>query len=98
MTRCKFFKDDQDARNFDLAREGYFMQLGVSLDRTVAIVVDKQTGKMFETYVEFVMLIESPQDVLRDKIIESMALLVPKNKRDEMEVEVVSIFNKYSVK
>lgn len=98
MTRCKFFKDDQDARNFDLAREGYFMQLGVSLDRTVAIVVDKQTGKMFETYVEFVMLIESPQDVLRDKIIESMTLLVPKNKRAEMEVEVVSIFNKYSVK
>ena len=98
MTRCKFFKDDQDARNFDLAREGYFMQLGVSLDRTVAIVVDKQTGKMFETYVEFVMLIESPQDVLRDKIIESMTLLVPKNKRDEMEVEVISLFNKYSVK
>lgn len=98
MTRCKFFKDDQDARNFDLAREGYFMQLGVSLDRTVAIVVDKQTGKMFETYVEFVMLIESPQDVLRDKIIESMTLLVPKNKRDEMEVEVISLFNKYGLR
>lgn len=98
MVKCKYFKDDQDARNFDLAREGYFMQLGVSLDRTVAIVVDKQTGKMFETYVEFVMLIESPQDVLRDKIIESMKLFVSSKKHEEMEVGVISIFNKYGLR
>lgn len=98
MVKCKYFKDDQDARNFDLAREGYFMQLGVSLDRTVAIVVDKQTGKMFETYVEFVMLIESPQDVLRDKIIESMKLFVSTKKHEEMEVEVISLFNKYGLR
>lgn len=99
MTEVRYFKEDESfTGDFALARSGYFLQFGIRNETTMAIVRDKQTGACVMTWPDFIRFVEHPSDVLRDKIIESMKLFVSTKKHEEMEVEVISLFNKYGLR
>ena len=99
MTRCKYYQNSENIDgDFSLARDGYFMQIGTSNGDSVAIVLDKHTNKMCTTWIDYIQLVETPQDVLRDKVISSVKEFLPVKKHDDIEVAIIQCFEKYGFK
>lgn len=98
MNECKYFKMEDDARNFELARSGYFMALGMSGGDSVAIVKDKQTGRLFTTYIDYVQITESHDEVLIDKLTQLINEYVARIRRDAATTEMLKLFKEFGSK
>lgn len=96
LVPVKYFpSESEETKNFSLARDGYFLEIGKINDESCAIVRDRQTGRLLTTYIDHVRFETSVNDFLIDRIFQSVEELVVKSKKEEMEVRIKKVFKEF---
>lgn len=91
--RCRYYPQDAETfSSFDLAREGYFIQIGLINDESRAIVRDKLNNKIVVTFPDYIRFEDTVSDFLANEIYLRVEGLVAKTKRDEVALRIRKTF------